>query len=72
MLHSVKRLWQILTVSQRRRVVLLIVAVIIMAALEVVNVSAIAPFLALASDPAIIEDNAILSFLYENSFLSRT
>lgn len=76
MLHSVKRLWQILTVSQRRRVVLLIVAVIIMAALEVVNVSAIAPFLALASDPAIIEDNAILSFLYEffpfpdvNSFL---
>src|SRR5690625_732606 len=36
-----------------------------MAVLEVVNVSAIAPFLALASDPSMIEDNAILSFLYD-------
>lgn len=36
-----------------------------MAVLEVLNVSAIAPFLALASDPALIEQNAVLSFFYE-------
>ncbi len=65
MFRSVKRLWETLTVSQRRRVVLLTGAVVVMAILEVANVSAIAPFLALASDPGIIEENTILAFLYE-------
>lgn len=60
-----KRLWKTLTRAQQRRVVLLTGAVIVMAVLEVVNVSAIAPFLALASDPAMVEDNAILAFLYD-------
>src|SRR5690606_36514808 len=54
-----------LTVSQRRRVVLVTGAVVVMAILEVANVSAIAPFLALASDPGIIGENAILALLYE-------
>lgn len=35
-----------------------------MALLEVANVSAIGPFLALASDPGMIEQNVLLSFLY--------
>ena len=65
MFRSIKRLWETLTISQRRRVVLLTGAVVVMAILEVANVSAIAPFLALASDPGIIEENAILAFLYE-------
>ena len=65
MFRSIKRLWENLTVFQRRRVVLLTGAVVVMAILEVANVSAIAPFLALASDPGIIEENAILAFLYE-------
>jgi len=65
MFRSIKRLWETLTVSQRRRVVLLTGAVVVMAILEVANVSAIAPFLALASDPGIIEENTILAFLYE-------
>lgn len=76
MLRSGKRLWQVLTASQKRRFVLLTGAVIIMAILEVVNVSAIAPFLALASNPSMIHENDVLSFLYEflpfedvNSFL---
>ena len=65
MLHLGKRLWRTLTTAQRRRVVLLVGAVVVMAVLEVVNVSAIAPFLALASDPAMVEQNVVLSFLYE-------
>ena len=65
MFRSIKRLWETLTISQRRRVVLLTGAVVVMAILEVANVSAIAPFLALASDPGIIEENTILAFLYE-------
>ena len=65
MFRSFKRLWEILTISQRRQVVLLTGAVVVMAILEVANVSAIAPFLALASDPRIIEENASLAFLYE-------
>src|SRR5690554_6316449 len=65
MWSSGKRLWQILTPSQRRRVVLLVGAIVVMAFFEVVNVSAIAPFLALASDPTMIENNVVLSFLYD-------
>src|SRR5690606_2328377 len=65
MFRSIKRLWETLTISQRRRVVLLTGAVVVMAILEVANVSAIAPFLALASDPGIIEENPVLAYLYE-------
>lgn len=70
------RLWRTLTMRQRQRVILLIGAVIVMALLEVVNVSAIAPFLTLASNPTMIHDNPILVLVYEhfefssvNSFL---
>src|SRR5690606_40402018 len=50
---------------QRRRAFLLTGAVIIMACLEVANVSAIGPFLALATDPSMVEQNVVLSFLYQ-------
>lgn len=65
MLQLGKRLWQTLTIGQRRRVVLLTGAVIVMAVLEVINVSAIAPFLSLATDPTMLENNNILGFLYD-------
>lgn len=65
MLKLGKRLWSILTPLQRRRALLLTIAVVVMALLEVVNVSAIAPFLALASDPTIVESNEVLTFLYD-------
>lgn len=59
-----RRLWRTLNKRQRRRVVLLIVAIVIMAGLEVVNVSAIVPFLSLASDPGMIESHALLNWAY--------
>lgn len=65
MLQLGKRLWKTLTKGQQRRVLLLSGAVIIMAVLEVINVSAIAPFLALASEPTMIQDNAVLAYLYD-------
>lgn len=36
-----------------------------MACLEVANVSAIGPFLTLATDPSMVEQNVVLSFLYQ-------
>lgn len=65
MMDTGRRLWITLTIPQRRRVIMLSGAVIVMALLEVTNVSAIAPFLALASNPLMIEENEILAFLYE-------
>lgn len=64
-LRLLKRLWRILPARQRRRAFLLTGAVIIMACLEVANVSAIGPFLALATDPSMVEQNVVLSFLYQ-------
>lgn len=66
MFSSVQRLWRTLTTDQRRRVILLTGAVVVMATLEVINVSAIAPFLAVASDPTIINESALLSFVYKS------
>ena len=67
MFRSITRLWDIFTIPQRRRVVLLTGAVVVMAVLEVASVSAIAPILALASDRGIIEENAILALLCARS-----
>ncbi len=66
-LHSntLRRLWQTLAPGQRRQVVLLAVAVVLMALLEVVNVMAIMPFLSAAADPATVRQHRVLGNVAE-------
>ena len=64
-MDTIKRLFDLLTTQERRRLYLLFVAVVIMAGLEVVSVASIMPFLSVASDPASIQENAYLKWAYD-------
>lgn len=68
MLNALKQLWQILTPLDKRKLLLVLALVMIMALIEAAGVVSIMPFLAVLSNPKIIESNAILQTLYD--FLS--
>lgn len=59
-----RKFWATLTPQERGKVLLLTGAVMVMATLEVINVSAIMPFLTAATNPGTIQDDPLLSFLY--------
>lgn len=65
MLDTARKLFALLTRRERRNLLLLFVAVLIMAGLEVVSVAAIMPFLSVAADPGSIQENAYLLWSYE-------
>lgn len=65
MMDTARKLFALLTPRERRNLLLLFVAVLIMAVLEVVSVAAILPFLSVAADPASIQENAYLLWAYE-------
>lgn len=69
MFKLIKGLFQLLTISQRKRFYTLQILVIVMSLMEVVGITLIAPFMALASDISILERNHLLATLYIQSGL---
>lgn len=65
MLEALKKLWQILTPFEKKKAVLVLVLVVIMAVIEAAGILSIMPFLAVLSRPTVIEDHQILNYLYE-------
>ena len=75
-MEILRTFFDLLTPREKRNLGLLFVAVVIMAGLEVVSVASIMPFLSVAADPASVQENAYLNWVYEtlgftdtNSFL---
>lgn len=66
-MRFLKHLGILLSSEQRRRLVLLQAYFLISAMLQVVGVASIAPFIAVASQPALIHKNAIAQRLYESA-----
>ena len=64
MFSTLKQLWLILTPLDKRKLLLVLALVMIMALIEAAGVVSIMPFLAVLSNPQIIESNAILQNLY--------
>ncbi|WP_118838546.1 ABC transporter ATP-binding protein [Salinibacter ruber] len=71
-----RKLFALLTRRERRNLYVLFVAVLVMASLQVASVASIMPFLSVASDPSIIQENESLHWAYrtggfedERSFL---
>lgn len=56
-----KKLISILTPREKRKGFLLLILVLIMAAMDVMGVASILPFIAIASNPDVVETNSILS-----------
>ncbi|KJV41249.1 ABC transporter ATP-binding protein [Acinetobacter brisouii] len=65
MFYSLKELWQILTPLDRRKLFLVLTLVVIMAFIEAAGVISIMPFLAVLSNPAVIETNDLLKKIYQ-------
>lgn len=65
----IKQLFRLLTPDQRKRFYSLQLLVILMAIMELVGIASIGPFMALVADPSLIETNAILAWLYQQSGL---
>lgn len=64
MFNTLKQFWQIFTPLDKRKLLLVLALVMIMALIEAAGVVSIMPFLAALSDPKIIEHNHILQKLY--------
>lgn len=59
-----RKLFSLLTRRERRNLYILFVAVLLMASLQVASVASIMPFLSVASDPSIIQENEYLHWAY--------
>jgi ABC-type multidrug transport system fused ATPase/permease subunit len=63
-LTTLKQLWQILTPLDKRKLLLVLALVMIMALIEAAGVISIMPFLAVLSNPKVIESNIFLKNIY--------
>ena len=63
----ISKLLYLLSTSQKKTAYSLIFVILIMALLELTGIASIMPFIALLTNPDIIESNSILKNLYENS-----
>ncbi len=59
-----RKLFSLLTRREQRNLYILFVAVLLMASLQVASVASIMPFLSVASDPSIIQENEYLRWAY--------
>lgn len=71
-MEIVKTFFQLLTPRERRNLYLLFCAVLVMAGLEVVSVASIMPFLSIASDPSMVQENGYLHWVYSTFGFSDT
>ena len=60
-----RKLFSLLTRREQRNLYILFAAVLAMASLQVASVASIMPFLSVASDPSIVQDNAYLRWAYQ-------
>jgi ABC-type multidrug transport system fused ATPase/permease subunit len=65
MLDAYRKIFDLLTERERKRFYVLIVMVLVMGVFEAVGLASILPFLAVLSDPQMIETNRYLALAYE-------
>ena len=64
---SLKKIFYLLSIQERKRGVLLLVMILIMATLDMIGVASIAPFMLVLTNPDIVETNIILKKMYQTS-----
>ena len=60
-MKTLKKLLYILTIQERKKAFLLLVMIFIMALIDMVGVASIMPFMAVLTNPEVIESNIILN-----------
>ncbi len=64
MIKTFKKLYELMTLHERRRLFVLIILIIFMALLDVIGVASIMPFTMVVANPSLIETNPLLSQFY--------
>ena len=66
-MNTLNKILFLLTAQERKRGVLLLFMILIMAILDAVGVASIMPFIAVLTNPQIVESNFYLKIFYEKS-----
>ena len=66
-MQNLKKILFLLSSQERKHAALLMVMIIIMAFLDMIGVASILPFMAVVTNPSIIETNLILNIMYQAS-----
>ena len=64
-MSTIKKLLYFLTPKERKHVLLLLVMIMMMALLDMIGVASILPFMAVLTEPSIVEENFILKNLFQ-------
>ena len=65
MTQTFKKLIDLLTTKERRKMYLLVFMMLIMALLDIIGVASILPFMAVLTNPSLIETNLILNNMFK-------
>ena len=66
-MKTLNKILFLLTPRERNRAVILLVMILIMAILDTIGVASIMPFIAVLTNPEIVEKNLFLEFIYGKS-----
>ena len=66
-MKTLKKLLFLLTPLERKRAVLLLIMILIMAIVDMMGVASILPFMAVLANPSLIETNSVLNTMYQAS-----
>ena len=66
-MQTIKKLFSLLTSGEQKRLIILFFVVLLMGLVELLGLTSILPFVAMLSDPDIVENNSILNRAFEAS-----
>ena len=66
-MNKINKILFLLTDQERKKVILLLCMVLIMALLDTIGVASILPFIAVLTNPGVIESNSILNIMFQFS-----
>ena len=66
-MNTIKKLLFLLTPKERKNAGLLVVMILIMALLDMIGVASILPFMAVLTNPSLVDTNIILNNLFQFS-----
>ena len=67
MILAIKKLLYLLTPSERKRASLLLIMIITMAFLDMIGVASIMPFIAVLTNPSLVDTNVTINYLFKSS-----
>ena len=67
-MNIIRKLIYLLSSHQKKRAIIIVAMTVIMAFIDMLGVASIMPFIALLTNPQLIETNFILNLLYDYSF----